>query len=221
MAEHEQGGTSTSLTGETMDSARTPARQRTGLRERKKAKTRALIQKHALRLFREHGYAETSIDEIAEAAEVSRSTVLRYFPSKSDLVIYDSIDQRVLEAFHAQPHSGSAVTEFRAIIRTAFASPAAREELSLQNERLSLIRSVPELRAATMDELTRTLDEIVELIAERSGRPQSDNAVISLAGAVIGVAIAAWFAGGGEDRIEQILDRIDAGLALLEKGFNL
>jgi len=43
-----------------------------GLRERKKAKTRAAIQEHALRLFRERGYAATTVEQIAEAAEVSR-----------------------------------------------------------------------------------------------------------------------------------------------------
>ena len=72
---------------------------RPGLRERKRVKTRALIQEHALRLFREQGYDETSIEEIAEASEVSPSTVFRYFPTKPDLVIYDNLDERMIEAF--------------------------------------------------------------------------------------------------------------------------
>lgn len=41
-----------------------------GLRERKKARTRASIQEHALRLFREQGYEATTVEQIAEAAEV-------------------------------------------------------------------------------------------------------------------------------------------------------
>ncbi|MGH7448546.1 MAG: helix-turn-helix domain-containing protein, partial [Longimicrobiales bacterium] len=47
------------------------------LRERKKQRTRAELQRHALRLFRDQGYAETTVDDIAEAAEVSRSTFFR------------------------------------------------------------------------------------------------------------------------------------------------
>jgi transcriptional regulator GlxA family with amidase domain len=55
---------------------------RPGLRERKKTKTRAAIREHALRLFREQGYEATTVEQIAEAAEVSHSTFFRYFPTK-------------------------------------------------------------------------------------------------------------------------------------------
>lgn len=53
-----------------------------GLRERKKAKTKAAIQQHALRLFRQQGYQATTVEQIAEAAEVSPSTFFRYFPPR-------------------------------------------------------------------------------------------------------------------------------------------
>src|SRR5580704_2257713 len=62
-----------------------------GLRERKKARTRASIREHALRLFREQGYHATTVEKIAEAAEISPSTFFRYFPTKEDLVLQDEI----------------------------------------------------------------------------------------------------------------------------------
>ena len=191
-----------------------------GLRERKKAKTRALIQEHALRLFREQSYEATSIEEIADAAEVSPSTVFRYFPTKPDLVIYDDLDERMIEAFRAQPPELNAVQALRASLHSGFGALAS-EEMALQREREQLLRSVPELQSAMLSEFARTVTEIADLVAERAHRPADDDAVLALAGAVIGIAIAAWFAIDQDTPAERFLDRVDAGIALLESGFRL
>ena len=201
-----------------MDAAGTVEPPRLGLRERKKARTRALIQEHALRLFREQGYEATSIEEIAEAAEVSPSTVFRYFPTKPDLVIYDDLDERMIEAFRAQAPELNAVQALRASVRSGFGGLAG-EEMALQLERERLLRSVPELQSAMLGELARTVGEIADLVAERAGRPADDDAVLALAGAVIGVAIAAWLAVDEDAPAERFLDRVDTGIALLESGF--
>jgi AcrR family transcriptional regulator len=52
------------------------------LRERKKRDTAELIYRAALRLFREHGYAATTVEEIAQAASVDTSTFFKYYPTK-------------------------------------------------------------------------------------------------------------------------------------------
>ena len=201
-----------------MTAIRTDDPPRLGLRERKKARTRSLIQEHALRLFREQGYDETSIEQIAAAVEVSPSTVFRYFPTKPDLVIYDDLDERMIEAFRAQPPELNAVQALRASLRSGFGGLAG-DEMSLQLERERLMRSVPVLQAAMLGELARTVREIAVLVAERSRRPADDDAVLALAGAVIGLTIAAWFAGDGDDWTGHFLDRIDSGMAFLESGF--
>ena len=88
---------------ENVPMSESPVIDKPGLRERKKAKTRAAIQEHALRLFREQGYDATTVEQIAEAAEVSPSTFFRYFPTKEDVVAYDAWDPLVLEAWRSQP----------------------------------------------------------------------------------------------------------------------
>src|SRR5215203_7523738 len=84
-----------------------------GLRERKKAKTRAEIQRHALKLFGERGYEATTVAQIAEAAEVSESTFFRYFPTKEDVVLWDEFDPLVFEALRAQPAELSTIRALR------------------------------------------------------------------------------------------------------------
>jgi AcrR family transcriptional regulator len=187
-----------------------------GLRERKKARTKAAIQQHALRLFRDNGYAATTVEQIAEAAEVSPSTFFRYFPTKEDVILYDVLDPPVLEAFRAQPAELSPIQALRGAMRAVLTELPAEEE-AVQRERERLIRSVPELRARMLDEFARNLDLLAELVAERVGRPADDLAVRSLAGAVIGVSIAVWYTADDRPLAGQMA-LMDAALAQLEAG---
>jgi AcrR family transcriptional regulator len=188
-----------------------------GLRERKKAKTRTAIQDHALRLFAEQGYEATTIEQIADAAEVSPSTFFRYFPTKEDVVMYDALDPLLLAAWEAQPAELSPVGALRATMRDVFGGAPA-DVLALQDERAELIFSVPELRMRMLDELVRSMHLFTDIAARRAGKPADDPAVQALAGAVIGVGIATWVATGGL-RASDYMRQMDEGLAELEAGF--
>jgi AcrR family transcriptional regulator len=197
--------------------------QRPGLRERKKARTRASIREHALRLFREQGYDETTIDQIAEAADVSPSTFFRYYPTKEDVVFQDEFDVIAIDSFREQPADLSIVGAFRAASKQAQASVSEDVLASLQ-EQAALILNVPELRARAMDEYSRTITVIAEAIAERTGCDPADFAVRTAAGAIVGVIMAAtmpWTDWAAESPPSQMFDRIDAALAHLEAGLPL
>jgi len=190
-----------------------------GLRERKKAKTRATIREHALRLFREQGYQATTVEQIAEAAEVSPSTFFRYFPNKEAVVLQDDYDPMLVAAFEAQPAELSPVAALRGAMQAVFAG-LPTEELALERERQKLVLSVPELRAGALDGLAGTIQMIAEIVAERVGRRADELAVRSFAGAVMGVLLAALFA-AAEDPTADIFELLDAGLAHLEAGLPL
>lgn len=196
---------------------------RPGLRERKKARTRAAIREHALRLFREQGYAATTVDQIAQAADVSPSTFFRYYPTKEDVVLQDEIDVLALAAFEAQSPDLSPVAAFRAAAREAFTALDA-DDLAKLRETAELTLTVPELRARAMDEYTRTIEVIAEAAAKRSGRDPNDFAVRILAGAIVGVIMAAtmpWTDLASRQPTADMVDRIDAALAQLDAGLPL
>jgi len=194
-----------------------------GLRERKKARTRAAIRQHALRLFREQGYTETTVEQIAEAAEVSPSTFFRYFPTKEDVVLQDDMDVLMASAFEAQPPGLPPVTAFRAAIREAL-STLGDDDLAALREAAELSLTVPDIRAKAMDEFARTITLLAEAEARRSGRDPDDFAVRNVAGAIIGVIMAAtmpWSDWTHANVGPDMFARIDAGLAHLESGLPL
>jgi AcrR family transcriptional regulator len=190
-----------------------------GLRERKKMKTHAQIQREALRLFREQGYDATTVEQIAEAAEVSPSTFFRYFATKEDVVLYDVLDPVMIAAFKAQPSELSPIQALRAAFRDVFDGLSAEESMQ-QRERAALFLSVPQLRAAWMSEFAEGIQLLADLIAERLGRRRDDFAVRTYAGAVIGAIIAAWVA-TAEDPSADAFELADKGLALLENSLKL
>ncbi|MNI11453.1 HTH-type transcriptional regulator RutR [compost metagenome] len=163
--------------------------QRIGLRERKKAKTMAAVQMHALRLFRELGYHATTVEQIAEAAEISPSTFFRYFPTKEAVVISDNYDPLLVAAFEAQPSHLSPIQAVRNAMIAGMEDLSA-DELTTIRERNELIMTVPELRAGTLNNLTQTMRMITEMVAKRTGQKPDDLAVRTLAGAIIGVNIS-------------------------------
>jgi AcrR family transcriptional regulator len=190
---------------------------RLGLRERKKAKTRAAIREHALRLIREQGYDATTVEQIAEAAEVSPSTFFRYFPTKEDVVLQDDMDLLWIDALRAQPSELSPIAAMRAALHEAFANMSAAD-IAVLRQTMDLV-AIPAVRARMLDEFARTTQVLANAVAERSGRAPDDFAVLTVAGAVLGVAMAAWFTAAND--IETFADRYERGLALLEAGLPL
>jgi AcrR family transcriptional regulator len=190
-----------------------------GLRERKKAKTRAAIRREAMRLFREQGYDETTVEQIAEAAEVSPSTFFRYYPTKEEVVLQDEFDEPLIEAFRAQPPELTPLQAMRVALRQVFGN-LTPEQRAEEDERLRLSREVPELRAARLDELNRTMWLFAAIVGERVGRSADDPAVLAFAGAVIGVAVSAMLCAGPNPAVKTY-KQFDDALGFLEAGLPL
>jgi len=170
-----------------------------GLRERKKARTRATIQREALRLFQRDGYAATSVEAIAAAAEVSPSTFFRYFPTKEDVVLSDFVDETTIERFVDAPAELSVLQALTYAVRTGIAA-LPEEDFELEHLRNRLIRDVPELRRGMMAEMMRPMELLAEAIGRRLDREVDDD-VRMFAGAAIGAL--ALLAPHYEDALDQ------------------
>jgi AcrR family transcriptional regulator len=166
------------------------------------------------------------VEQIAEAAEVSPSTFFRYFPTKEDVVLQDDLDLLWLEAIQDQPPEMSPIAAMRAGVHAAFARMDDSDWAQLR-ETTELAMAVPAVRARMLAELARTTQLLAEAVAERSGRDPADFAVRALAGAVVGIAMAAWFDEGSElmafddqAKLATFADRFEHGLTLLEAGLS-
>jgi AcrR family transcriptional regulator len=188
----------------------------TGLRERKKAKTRLAIREHAMALFKDQGYDKTTVEQIAAAAEVSPSTFFRYFPSKEEVVLQDDYDALLIAAFHAQQVGVPPLQALRNAISEVFLSMPAGQQAQ-ETERIRLMTEVPELRARMLAQVSEMLQMLAEAVAERVGRQSDDFEVRTFAGALVGVALGIA-ASSGDDPGNDYLKQFDRALALLEAG---
>ena len=191
----------------------------TGLRERKKQKTREAIQRVALRLFEKQGYDETTIEEIAAAVEISPSTFFNYFPSKEDVVLLDAYDPLVITLFKGRPKDEPLNVAFRRVLGGMADVFERDKELVLARGRLFM--DVPELRGRIWDEMERTQTFVTRLLAERTGRNRDDFELRVTARIVIAAIYEAgieWMRRGGRARLvdlaERALDIVESGARL-------
>jgi AcrR family transcriptional regulator len=192
------------------------------LRERKKARTRAELQRHALRLFAERGYEATTVEDIAGAAEVARSTFFRYFATKEDVVLFDDVDPLFEEALASVPVGTPLLVALIEAIRATFAEldeqKRAHEEL-----RMRLGRTVPEIAAALRARGAWDVEQTARLVASALGRTPEDIEVVTLAGALIGARFAAQTLVAREphrsyvDTTLEILERLRSGIPLFDE----
>jgi AcrR family transcriptional regulator len=195
----------------------------TGLRERKKAKTRAAIREQAMRLFEEQGFAATTVEQIAEAAEVSPSTLFRYFPTKEDTVLVDDVDAVLVQAIRAQPADLAPIEAILRSMREVFDN-LSPETWAFERRRQVLLLGIPELRARMMHQMTDAIDLMAGVIAERAGLPADDFSARVTAGAVVGAMLAVLPAGRVAP-IEGVAPtdyrRLEQALTLLQQGLPL
>jgi len=185
-----------------------------GLRERKKIKTREAIRREAFRLIDENGFANTTVEQIAEAAEVSPSTFFRYFPSKESVLLADDLDPVLLDALEHAPADLSPLDALREAFQIAL-DTISEDQWEFERTRQRLIFSIPELKAAQYDEYYRTIRTTAQALGRRLKRDPNDFEVRAFVGAVVGTMMGVIVeAPMAPETVYRALDFLEAGMPL-------
>jgi AcrR family transcriptional regulator len=194
------------------------ATEQPGRRERKKLETRQALEQAALRLFAEKGYESTTVEDIAEAADVAVRTFFRYFSSKLDVLFGDVVTDRVTRlrtVLASRPRNEPVIDSIRHIMSALeLASP---EEQAPILARFELMRQQPSLTTRYLDLINSMRLVIVEFVAARTGTdPRKDMYPLLLAGALSSswdVALTLWVASGGRRSLRELLEEAFAVLS--------
>ncbi len=191
----------------------------TGLRARKKLRTRQTIERVALDLIEAQGFDSTTVDEIAAAADISPRTFFHYFPSKEDALLADysaRLDQ-IVAALKASPADRPAW----AALREAFLAVGADYETERDHllRRFRIIRSAPsvaarnlQLQARWEDAVAAAVTDWLELDSDQDIRPRL---IAGAALAAMRASLQRWLTDDGDTRLP---DHIAYCFGLLETG---
>ncbi|MCM2578444.1 TetR/AcrR family transcriptional regulator [Streptomyces meridianus] len=190
-----------------------PARPPAGLRERKKAQTRRTIQEQALRLFLDQGYDNTTVGQIARAADVSSMTFFRHFPTKESVVESDDYDPLVVRLIEQRPPEETPLAALRHALQEGLAGVYATDREALF-VRTRLILTTPALRARLWENQHATEEMLTTALAARCGQEPALRLRVTAAAALAALtaALTVWVEGDGEAHLPALVEEAFAAL---------
>lgn len=174
----------------------------------------------ALGLFRERGFEQTTVDEIAAELGIARRTLFRYFPSKNDIVWgdFDSVLHRLRAELAARAPAAPMMDTLREAVVASNTYPA--ELLPELRTRITLIMRVPVLQAHSMLRYEAWRAVVAQFAADRIGADVDDLAPRALGYAALAASTSA-FAYWVDAPDADLLSLLDRSYRLLATGFQL
>lgn len=183
------------------------------LAHRKRQLVRDELAEAALKLLAIRDFEDTTIDQIAAAAGVSRRTFFRYFPSKEDVIVESlaMVGQNLRAAFEARPAGLRPATALRQTFCLFEQACTEHPEKVLRLTRLIL--HTPALHARYLERQAKWKTTLAETLAETLARREKSSRPDMRAVVAVGVAFAAldaalreWVAGDGKRDMAELLD---------------
>ncbi len=178
-------------------------------RDRRKDRTRRMIQGEALRLFVDKGFAATTIEEIAAAADVAPRTFFRYFPAKEEVVFWADYQPTLASFVATRPGDEPAIQALRHGIVDGLAAFYDQDRERLL-ERIKLAFRTPALHPRLRQQQADSAAAMTALLAARLGARPDDLEVRAIAAAIAAalfVAIEEWQARDGQGDLRTLIHR--------------
>lgn len=191
-----------------------------GLRDRKRLAAMHRIQTVALDLFERDGYADVTVEQIAEASDVSPSSVYRYFGAKEQILVWDEFDPILPGVMRAALADPVPLSGLRRAIGVAMAGFTDEDEQRVAR-RLRLIMGSPALESAVNGHTYVLAEAIGKLLAERLGRPSADLEVQVFAHAFIGGLLGALHHWHGTDFADPLRGVLERCFVIFEEGLDI
>lgn len=174
----------------------------------------------ALGLFAERGFDETTVDDIAAAAGVSRRTFFRYFDSKV-AVLWQDFDNEVVSLRGALDDAAPDVPVMEAVRRAVVGVNRYRaDDLPELRQRMQLVASVPAIHASSAVHYDGWERAITEFVGRRVGEPPDSLYPLAVGMATLAACRAAYdvWLRQDDDHLTVFLER---ALTALAAGFDL
>jgi len=193
----------------------------TSLRERTRRVVRAELMEVGMALFAQQGYEQTTIEQVAQAAGMSKRSFFRYFPSKEDLVLdnQDAIGEELAEALAARPADEPPWYALRRAFDLIVERMDDRQERS--ERLLRMLNSTPTLLAGQLARRSRWRDLLAPHLVDRLSADTPELARLKAA-ALAGSALACyeamqstWLAAEGRPSVAALLDSAMTAIAPL------
>ncbi len=184
-----------------------------GRRERKKAATRKAIGDAAIGLFLAKGFDAVSVREIADAADVSPTTVFAHFPCKEAIALDEDEDRRdeLVAVVTGRAADCSIIDALHAYLRDN-----SREE-RMDADFLALLNSTPSLNDYAQRMWLRHGDALAAAVADELGTDGPDDTVLAFCRFVLQTQILAADVSETADSMSP--DMVDAAFELLRPGW--
>lgn len=182
-----------------------------GLRQRKKDSARRAIEDAAWELFAEQGYEETSINDIAERADVAPRTFFRYFPTKEAVMYpqFEELLQTVRDEFHKRPADEPVITSLFESLETL--SGSLEGEGSRAQQRMAMMKRPGQQPPGTEYFRSRLAEVTGELVLERDGDSEEARMRARLASGVVSLLIDTahncWMEEGARESLHDVGER--------------